>query len=436
MKLTGKKVDRLIPNNISDLAFEDDDSGLRVFRGIISPWDQIKSFRESYHFLMRNAAMFDVAYMNALKVIEPDYEKRQTVMSRIWGDFMKYLWSPSDPFGAIKGFESDYDIPPFIKQSVYRSGCYADSGDEFTDMAGQIHYASSGRVEKEIHTCPIDIIGPDACDLSIGGGQHFCVGCAATSLNVYLEERMGCGDPYCHTTHEMQSKYGGNINEDGYDWECWGPPGAEMRRKGAPRKKEVKWLTTGEYVSPLNARKTAGEMRKQTIIAPLAYAGHAAGAIREFMKDDMERAQYIVNASFDTAGKLQFAEATTRKSVRDWMGVPPEVDDGRVLGGYISMILQARGVPWSFLEFTEERVVIDLESFPFVYMGQYPEFIESHRAWFDAMAKTLVNTQWIVKMGEGAEEGHVRYVIEKGLYGYRRQKPNYSFYDENESPAR
>jgi len=38
--------DRLTPNNISDMAMLDEDSGLRMFRGMITPWDRIKSFRE------------------------------------------------------------------------------------------------------------------------------------------------------------------------------------------------------------------------------------------------------------------------------------------------------------------------------------------------------------------------------------------------------
>lgn len=66
------KTDRLIPNNISDLGMLDEDSGLRMFRGMITPWDQIKSFRETCHFLWRHSAIMGVAYMNALKIVEVD----------------------------------------------------------------------------------------------------------------------------------------------------------------------------------------------------------------------------------------------------------------------------------------------------------------------------------------------------------------------------
>lgn len=84
--------DRLTPNNISDMAMLDEDSGLRMFRGMITPWDRIKSFRETCHFLWRHSALMGVAYMNALKIIEPDYEKRQTTMSHNWATQMQYMW--------------------------------------------------------------------------------------------------------------------------------------------------------------------------------------------------------------------------------------------------------------------------------------------------------------------------------------------------------
>ena len=51
------EVEKLVPHNISDVGLIDDDSGLRLFRGMITPWDQIKSFKETYNFLIRHAAM-------------------------------------------------------------------------------------------------------------------------------------------------------------------------------------------------------------------------------------------------------------------------------------------------------------------------------------------------------------------------------------------
>lgn len=425
-----KEAERLTPNNISDSGMVDTDSGLRLFRGMITPWDQIKSFRETCNFLWRHGALMGVAYMNALKVIEPDYEKRLTLLSDIWGESMKYMWSKEDPMGQVKEFEDRHSIPPFMKESLYRSACYADIGDEFTGLPGYIWYASSDRIEKEIHQCPMDIIGPDACDLSIGGGQYFCHGISgkgSEGMNLYELERKGCGDPYCRVIHETVEKYGAHRNADGFDWEQWGPAASKGRKQGMPHKEECEWLHTGEFVSALGERWTAGEMYQQATLAPLSYAGHAAGAIRSLTAPgDEGKNQQIVNVMLETAGKFQFGEWSTRKAAREWLGVPADVDDGRVLGGYISMILQARSTPWSFLEFTQERTVVECDLFSLAMFGQYPEFAEGYRAYFDAIAKVLVNTQWVVKLDPGAPEGKVRFVIEKGVYGYRRQKPGYT----------
>jgi len=424
------QAEKLTPHTISDTGFVDEDSGLRMFRGMITPWEEIKSFRETCHFLWRHSALMGVAYMNALKIVEPDYETRQNVMSNAWRDQMLYMWSKDDPMGAVADYESRHDIPPFMKESLYRSAVYADIGDEFTGMPGYVWYASNDRIEKEIHQCPLDIIGPDACDLSVGGGQYFCHGISgkgSAGMNCYELERKGCGDPYCRIIHDTTEKYGAHKNADGYDWENWGPAATKGRKEGHPHKTECEWLHTGEFVSPLGARWTAGEMYKQACLAPLSYAGHAAGAIRVLTKEGQEaQSQNIVNAMFDTAGKFQFGEYNTRKEVREWMGVPNDVNDGRVLAGYISLIQQAKNIPWRFVEFTEERCIVEVDAFGQNMFGQYPEFTNAYLAYFDAAAKTLVDCQWIVKLGENAPEGKIHYVVEKGLYGFRRQKPGYA----------
>lgn len=422
------KVEKLIPPNISDSGTIDDDSGLRLFRGMISPWDQVKSFKESYKFIVRHAAMFAVNWTNSIKIIEPDYEKRMTLMASIWGGEMEYMWGPSDPMGQTKEFEGRFAIPPFIKDGIYRTANYCDKGDEMCLLSGYIWSATNDRMEKEIHTCDFDICGPEVCDLSVGGGQHFCSGLAGIPLNNYDSERRGCGDPYCHVVIETKRKYGEHPNKDGFEWEEWGPPTSDMRKEGAPRKTEVDWLNTGTYTAPLGANWTAGEMYKEYCMWPLAYSTTMVQAIRQYTTEaDQAKNQNIIDTIFDTAGKIQFAEWNTRKATRDWLGVPESVDDGRVMGGYISMIMQSRSLNWKFVEFTPERTVIECDKFMFEMMGQFPEFTKAYVAYFNGMVKTLVNTEWIVKLDESAPENTLHFVIEKGLYGYRRQKPGYDF---------
>ena len=429
------EIEKLIPPNISDTGKIDDDSGLRLFRGMMTPWDQIKSFKETYQFAVRHSALFAVGWINALKIIEPDYEKRTTAMSSVWAEELKVMWSPEDALGVVSLYEERFEIPPFMKNSMYRTANYCDKGDEMMLMAGHIWYASNDRFEKEIHVCDYDICGPEVCDVSLGGGQYFCQGLAGVPLNPYDSERKGCGDAYCHVCQETKRKYGEHPN-DGYEWENWGPPKSGMRENGAPRKKEIEHLTTGIYTAPSGATWTTGEMYKDyTTGYPMAYSFQAVGGMRAILQGDEKakaQAEYIVDIMFDTAGKLMFGELNTRKAARDWLGVPESVDDGRVMGGYISMIFQARNLTWKFNEFTEERTVIECDKLSLEMYGQYPEYTPAYVSYFNGMVKTLVNAEWIVRLDETAPEGIARFVIEKAVYGFRRQKPGYTFEKKGE----
>jgi hypothetical protein len=440
MAFPTSETERMIPNNISDVGLKDEDSGLQLFRGMMSPWDQIKSFKETYNFLIRHAALISVGYMHSMRLIIPDYEKCQTLMSDSWAAMMDGAWDPEA--GQVEAFEERFDVPPFLKDGVIRSALYADKGDEQMLMSGHIWYCSNDRVEKEIHTCQYDIAGPEVCDLSVGGGSHFCYGLACQKLNNYDPERIGCGDEYCVAIMESRKKYGDHANAeksefgpDGHEWEGWGPPAGGLREKGMPRKKECEFLSTGTFTSPTGATWTAGEMYKDCNMWPLAFSYTAIDVMRnELSSAETEAANRIIDVIFETSGKFQFGEWNTRKAARDWMGVPAAVDDGRVLGGYISMVWQARSLAWKFLEFTPEKTVIECERAKMIMMGMYPEFIPAYEAYFNGAAKTLVAAQWTVKAEDDEDNDKVRFIIQKGPYGYRRQKPNLNNY-ENQAKA-
>ena len=72
---------------------------------------------------------------------------------------------------------------------------------------------------------------------------------------------------------------------------------------------------------------------------------------------------------------------------------------------------------------------MEVDAFMQNMYGQYPEFTDAYLAYFDGAAKTLIDTQWVVKLGADAPEGKIHYVIEKGVYGFRRQKPGYTYAD-------
>lgn len=295
----------------------------------------------------------------------------------------------------------------------------------------------------------VDIVGPDACDLSEGGGQWFCkglygpCGIGYEKYNGYLVQRKGCGDPVCRVVWENAEKFGGHTNHcescEGHDWEEWGPPNvgyeADHRR---PLKTEPEFLDSGVFTAALGQEFTAGEMYQMNSSWPMAYSYHVLEGLRRRNGGTVSDADlYVLRTMLDATGKIQFAEAVTRKAIREWMNVPADVDDGRVMGGYISILWQSKALEWKFAKFEEDEVVIDCDATRLFMYGMYPEYMKLYEALFNGMVKTLVNTQWVVKADYDflEEENMARFIIKKETYGNRRQKPGYD-YDRTEEDKR
>lgn len=438
MKFTTEEAEeRLYPQNTSDVGLVDEDSGLRLFRGMMSPFGAIKSFKESYKFLVRHGVMMAVSTMNGFQIIEPDQKKRQGLMSGWWKESMLQTWGPDDEMGQVHEFEENYSVPPFMSKSMYRVATYADWGDEMMLMSGYIRHASTDHVEKEVHQCDADIIGPDACDLSQGGGQWFCkglydrAGCGYGNWNGYLVQRKGCGDPVCRVVWENREKYGEHNNADGEDWEQWGPPANGYEDDyHHPKKKDAEFLDTGVFTAALGQEFTAGEMFQMNSSWPMAYSYHVIEGLRRMDGGEISDAHmYTLRTMLDATGKIQFAEAVTRKAIRGWMDVPDDIDDCRVMGAYISMIWQAKALEWRFERFDEDEVVIDCDATRLFMYGMYPEYAKLYEALFNGMVKTLVNAMWVVKCDYDYldDENTVRFTIKKEVYGNRRQKPGYDY---------
>ena len=449
MTFDTSEVPRLTPNNISDSGLRDEDSGLRLFRGMISPWDRISSFRETYNFAMRFSAGIATGYMHALRILEPDYEKAQTMISDSWASMMDMAWqgtSKDNP--QLQQFEDRFDVPPFWKKGVTRAALYADKGDQQTLIPGHIWYTANDRFEKEIHDCQFAVAGPEACDISLGGGSHFCYGLAGGRLNGYDSERIGNGDDYCLAVQEDRTRYGRSPNSNpddefgpGYrEWEGWGPTGGGEREEGMPRKEECEFLSTGYFESPTGARWTAGEMYKDFNMWPFAYSYCVIDAFRNAYDDDqMEFATHVIRTVFEAGGKFEFLSHQTRKAYREWMGVPEDIDDATVMGGYISLVMQSLSIPWHFVKFDGKETIVECDQNKLYLLGMYPEYLTAFEALFNGNVKSLVRANYSVDAESDLEDKDgndvVRFTIHKRPEGFRRKKPHLHDYATDDSPA-
>lgn len=427
-----KAASKCYPYNISDMNLRDADSNMRLYRGMSSPWGAIKNFHETYSFENRLGAEFCVAMFHAMRVIIPDYDRLQTMLSDNWAEFMDGCWDPRS--GQIEPYEDRFDIPPFLKDGQIRAAVYADKGDTMNLIPGKIWYTTNDRFEKEIHACDYDIAGPEACDLSLGGGTHFCYGLAGCPLNAMDPERIGLGDDYCLAIQETKRKYGKHPNsgaEDQFDkdqreWEVWGPAAAQSRPKPWPQKPHPEFIDKGYFESPTGARWTAGELYQENVSGyPIAYAYNAIDLYRnELSEEECALWDRVCPALFEACGKFQFADWNTKKATRAWMDVPADVEDSRVMGGWISMCFQSRDVDCSFTEFAPEKTVIEGDMAKWDMMGMYPELNLLYKYIFDGNVKTLVGAKWSVDMEENFEANKIRYIIQQRPIGFRRQKPN------------
>ena len=59
-----------------------------------------------------------------------------------------------------------FNIPELCEKSSWLGGITGDSGDEWENMAGRVIQFTRNRVEKELDTCPWDIVGSELCNMT------------------------------------------------------------------------------------------------------------------------------------------------------------------------------------------------------------------------------------------------------------------------------
>jgi len=121
--------EKLVPPNISDLGQVDGDSGLHIFRGMLSPWDKLVSFKETYHYAARCNALMAASFYDVLRIVEPDYRTRTQLVGELWAEELRQHWD--DPNLDLMGlFRKRWNISEGDIEGVHLAGQFADKGDE------------------------------------------------------------------------------------------------------------------------------------------------------------------------------------------------------------------------------------------------------------------------------------------------------------------
>jgi hypothetical protein len=231
-----------------------------------------------------------------------------------------------------------------------------------------------------------------------------------------MVEAKGCGDLHCRVIGENREKYPMPPRKESY--ETFGPIATADQIKFTPEAKCLKEPQHfrpecgGKYRNGFCAEWTAAEMYSQSVGYPLGSADVIA--VLNAKEPDKEKVENVTKCVFEAAGKMAFSEFAAIKGVRDWLGVPGDLNDGRVLGGLIEVVLQATLIGYTIQAFDEKEVVLDID-LNGLERGR-PLLMTAYLSMWYGMTKTLIGAQWSLwRETEGVPESTLRIKIAKKI---------------------
>jgi len=392
---------------------------LTDYPAIKTQWNKLISLHDAHHYALRHNATVAATFMQVLRIIIPDYHVRAKALIEINSEILRRMFAIPQ---VQKGFREKQNIPPFVKGHMV--GVLAgDQGDEAYLMAGRVNDYGSYRFEKELDTCPWDIVGSEFCRCTTAYFEALSSTFGEPSMEFNMVEAKGCGDLHCRVIGENREKYPMPPRQD--VTETFGPIATADQIKYTPEEKmytepqQFRPECDYKYRNGYCAEWTAAEMFAQTVVSPLG--SDNVIAVLMAMEPDTEKVENVTKSVFEAAGKMAFSEFYAIKGVRDWLGVPCDLNDGRVLGGLIEVVLQARLIDYTILAFNEEEVVIDLDLKGLEGGDRPPRplLTTAYLSMWYGMSKTLIGSQWSLwRETEGVPENTVRIKISKKIDKY------------------
>jgi hypothetical protein len=416
------KIDGRIPREIGKGALPDHPA-------IKTPWEKLMSFYDAYHYALRHNAAFGAVFFEVLRILIPDYaERNERICATNYKVFYQVFAS-----GYNKVHAANHNVPPFVKGS-YIAPLFGDSGDERLCMFGRVNDYGAHRVEKELDACPFDIQGSEVCRASAyiteAIGDTFCAKGKENGekkMEYCMHEARGCGDLHCRFVIENRDKYPMPPRKS--SWEVFGPIATADQIQYTPEEKMAK--------EPQQFREECGYKYRNGFnyeMDPTAYfrfgatnfilgANYIVPVLEDMIQKGeatREQVENIIQCVFAGAGKMMFAEFFAIKGLRDWLGVPSDVNDGRVLGAYIETLLQVWAGDYDILAFNRDEVIYDIKR-----MGgrehQSPLVVHGFISMWYGMGRTLVGPQWVLSRElEGVDSGVVRVKIAKKIDKFSR----------------
>ena len=379
-----------------------------LHRGVETAFGKVIPEKEAYSFCLRTIAAFSANIFQVMRILNDDWEDRTARICETANMMNCAACSGSE--GQLQqylnAFYDEWNIPEFVDREAWIGAIWGDYGDEAEDMAGRVIQFTRNRVEKELDSCPWDIVGSEMCNMTTAmftanfdiaaGGEH---GKITNDVALNMCEALGCGDPHCRVVAERLDAF--DLDHQGW-LDHRGESVAPVHDTPPERRvKHAQGLRNGQYT------QTFGEEHSfewqynwgcpdgwvWSISFPLI-------AIRDMEKNDgdFDRVLPIV---FSTAGKNHFVDPFAREGLRAWLDIPREVGDNdpRVMGAYIGAIMGCQLVPFEWEAFDSDGVTIKVSTDDF--NGRFPmapldEITAGYEAEWNGAVKTLVSPEWSV----------------------------------------
>lgn len=385
-----------------------------------TPWEKLISFHDTHHYVCRHMASVAATFMQVLRIIMPDYKERATALIKINSPRLRDLYEIP---GMKEMHIERHNFPPFVKGTMI-GALAGDEGDEANLMAGRVVDYGTYRFEKELDTCPWDIVGSEFCRTTVAYFGALSNTFGEPHMEFNMVEAKGCGDLHCRIVAENRERYPMPPKTEIY--ETFGPVATADQIKFTPEDqcyKEPQFYrpeSGGVYRSGFCAEWTAAEQYQVTVAQSLG--SNDIVSVLVAMEPDQEKVAHVTRCVFEAAGKMAFSEFAAIKGIRDWLGVPGDLNDGRVLGGLIEVVLQAMTVSYTVAAFDEKEVILDIKKEELERGGlgyDMSLLTTAYVSMWYGMAKTLIGTQWSLwREMEGVPEGTLRIKIAKKIDKY------------------
>jgi hypothetical protein len=401
---------------------------LDSYPAVQTPWNKLISFYDAYAYACRHHAGMGAVFQEVLRILVPDYDERADLMCRTDAAGKNYVFNKMKIGDTLYRdiHAENHQLHPFFdttdEEGGFRAGAFGDLGDERLLMNGRVNDFGTYRVEKELDTCPWDIMGSEICRVSTTAIEEISRAYGKDGEFNMVEAR-GCGDLHCRLIYENRKKY--PMPEREKIWDNFGPIATADQIKFTPEEECVKDPQTMRCECGFKYRNGMCEERNLTemyndgaVNYPLGsdYCLNPINTLLRTGKVEKDYVENLVVCLFEGSGKMMFLDSYAKKGLRDWLGVPDSVHDGRILGAYIEVLLQTIKCEYDIVSFDAESAVYDIDEKTFMRKMSSDLFKTAYLAMWYGMSKTLLGPEWSVwEESSEAPEGKFRIKIEKKI---------------------